>query len=221
MKRRISIVLFVVLLATVSFSQEIRFSLATDFGVQRSIKKKQQFWDVGQTIQAIFNVTPKEGVYVWFAYYTNGNFTNNLTATAKSVTTFPQEINYNNRSQINLKHFSIGWRRYLVGAFDNVKNWNLYAAAGLGLLPGRVTNVHTVEIDTSLYNVPVLSGAADFKRLTVDLSLGYEKPIGSDFFLYAEGRTWLPASDYPSKYLFINDNAPIVLMLNLGCRIMF
>lgn len=199
----------------------MQFSFATDLGLQRSIKKEQQFWAVGQTIHAIFNFTPKEGLYVWFSYYTNGNFKNNLTAKAKSALTIPQEIDYVNRSQIRFKQFSIGWRKYLVGACDNEKGWNLYATAGLGLLPGRVTNVHTVSIDTADYNVPVLEGKGNFKRLTADLALGYEKPIATSFFLYTEGRVWIPASDYPSKYLFVNENAPFAAMLNFGLRILF
>ena len=209
------------LLTAAAWSQQMQFSIATDLGAQRSLKKEQRFWSVGQTVHAIFNLTPKEGVYVWFSYYTNGNFKNNLTATAKSGLTTPQEIDYVNQSKLRFKHISIGYRKYLVGACDIEKGWNLYATAGLGLLPGRITNVHTVIIDTSLYNVPVLSGIANFKRLTVDLGLGYEKPIGADFFLYAEGRAWIPASDYPSKYLFVNDKAPLTAMFNIGLRILF
>ncbi len=221
MKKRIIISVCSFLLTTTTFSQELRFSIATDLDVQRSIKKDQKFWAAGQTIHAIFHLNPKNGIYVWFAYYTNGNFRNSLTATAKSPSTIPDKIDYINRSQIRLKHFSIGWRKYLVGACDIEKGWNLYATAGFGLLPGRVSNIHTVDIDTSLYDVPVRSGSASFKRLTADLGLGYEIPIGGDFYFYGEGRLWIPASDYPSKYLFVNDNAPLTAMLNVGFRILF
>lgn len=209
------------LLTAAAWSQQMQFSIATDLGAQRSLKKEQRFWSVGQTVHAIFNLTPKEGVYIWFSYYTNGNFKNNLTATAKSGLTIPQAIDYVNQSKLRFKHFSIGYRKYLVGACDIEKGWNLYATAGLGLLPGRVTNVHSVAIDTADYNVPVLSGTANFKRLTADLALGYEKPLGADFFLYAEGRAWIPASDYPSKYIFVNDKAPLTAMFNIGLRILF
>jgi hypothetical protein len=88
-------------------------------------------------------------------------------------------------------------------------------------MPGRVSNAHSVSIDTSLYNLPVREGRANFKRLTADLSLGWEEPIGADFFFYTEGRIWIPASDYPSKYIFVNENAPLVVMLNVGIRILF
>ncbi len=221
MKKRIPILLFILLLSLSVFSQEVRFSIATDLGLQRSIKKEQQFWAIGQTINALINITPKEAVYVWFSYYTNGNFKNNLTATAKAPITIPQTIDYENQSKMRFKHISIGWRKYLIGACDIEKGWSLYASAGFGLMPGRVSNIHNVAIDTAAYNVPVRVGVANFKRLTADLAVGYEKPIGADFYFYAEGKMWIPASDYPSKHIFINDNAPLTAMLAFGLRILF
>jgi hypothetical protein len=199
----------------------MRFSVATDLGIQRSIKKEQQFWSLGHTVNALFNITPKDAIYVWFGYYTNGKFNNQLTATGKAPLTNPQQISYTNRTLLRSKHFSVGFRKYLVGNCETEKGWNLYASAGFGLLPGRITNTHSVVIDTALYNVPVLSGTSNFKRLTADLGLGWEKPIGAEFYLYAEARTWIPASDYPSKFLFVNDNAPLTAMLNIGLRILF
>ena len=67
----------------------------------------------------------------------------------------------------------------------------------------------------------MLDGKANFKRLTVDLGLGWEKPLGADFYFYAEGRVWIPASDYPSKHIFINNNAPVAAMVNIGLRLLF
>ena len=72
-----------------------------------------------------------------------------------------------------------------------------------------------------VYQVPVRIGKANFKRLTLDLGLGWETPLGADIFIYAEGRAWIPTTDYPSKYIFINDNAPLVGMINTGIRILF
>jgi len=31
----------------------------------------------------------------------------------------------------------------------------------------------------------------------------------------------VPATDYPSKYLYVNDDSPLVGMFNLGVRILF
>lgn len=204
-----------------AFCQYPQLSVATDVGIQRSFKKEQQYWAIGQTIQAIFHLSPKDGIYTWFAYYSNGKFTNDVTATAKSVIILPQQINYVNSGKMRLKHFSLGWRKYLKGVADAEKGWNLYAYAGLGILLGRIENTHSVFIDTVGYNVPVRSGKANFKRLTLDLGLGWEMPIGGDFFFYTEGRVWVPTTDYPSKYIFVNDNAPFVGMLNIGLRILF
>ena len=122
---------------------------------------------------------------------------------------------------MRFKQISIGWKKYLVGNCQKEYGWNLYAYAGFGLLLGVVTNTHSVTIDTSVYKVPVRSGKANFKRLTADLGLGWEVPLGADIFFYAEGRVWVPTTDYPSKFIFVNDNAPLVGMLNAGVRVLF
>lgn len=86
---------------------------------------------------------------------------------------------------------------------------------------GRVINSHTPSVDTSMYNVPVKPGKANFKRLTLDLGLGWEEPLGADIFLYVEGRVWLPTTDYPSTFIFVNNNAPLTGMVNAGFRVLF
>ena len=219
--KRIIIPILFVFFCTEAFCQYPQFSWSTDVGFQRSFKKEQKFWAIGQTITAIFHLTPKDGIYVWFAYYSNGRFKNDLTATAKSPFTFPSQINYSNDAKMRMKHFSIGWRKYLKGSADAEKDWNLYAYAGLGILLGRVENIHSIVIDTANYSLPVLSGQANFKRLTLDLGLGWELPLAGGFSFYIEGRTWIPTTDYPSKYIFVNNNAPVVGMLNAGLRILF
>ena len=122
---------------------------------------------------------------------------------------------------MDFKHVSLGWKHYFKGNSNAEKNWNLYGYAGFGLMLGRVVNAHSVNIDTVAYNVPVLAGKANFKRLTFDLGLGVEFPLGGDIFIYTEGRTFIPTSDYPSKYIFINNNAPLIVSLNLGFRVLF
>jgi hypothetical protein len=189
--------------------------------LQRSFKKEQQYWAVGHTVHALFHFTPKDGAYAWISYYSAGKFRNHLTATAKSVSTIPQQINYDNDGEMRFKQLSIGWKKYLKGNCALEEGWNLYAYAGFGLLLGRISNIHSTVIDTNMYNVPVRVGKANFKRLTADLGLGWETPIGADIFLYTEGRVWIPTTDYPSKFLFVNDNAPLVAMINAGIRILF
>ena len=224
MKKALLISILSILFCSEVFSQETQypqFSIATDLGLQRSFKKEQKYWALGQTINVLLHLAPKNSVYVWFAYYSNGKFTNNVNATAKLPLFTPQEIPYKNSSKMRLKHFSVGWRRYLKGDPLAEIGWNLYGYAGLGLLAGRVENVHSIIVDSTNYNLPVYSGTGNFKRLTLDLGLGWEFPLSGGFSVYAEGRVWVPTTDYPSKYIFVNNTAPLVGMANVGLRILF
>lgn len=166
-------------------------------------------------------VTPREGVYTWFAYYANGNFHNDVIATARSVTTSPQQISYRNSAKMRLKQFSIGYKKYLLGSSENEKSINVYGYIGFGLELGRITNTHSITIDSSIYDLPVLSGQANFKRLTLDPGIGVDHHIGGDLYVYSEVRLWIPTTDYPSRYIYKNDNAPWVAMACLGIRILF
>ncbi len=203
------------------FTQGIRLSVATDLGLQRSFKKEQQYWAVGHTVHLHFNYNPRNGVYAWLSYYSNGKFSNQLVATAKSPSTNPQQINYANHAQMRFKHISFGWRHYLKGTISSDKTFNIYGYAGWGLMLGRIENTDEPQIDTTLYTLPVNLGKGNFKRLTIDVGLGWEWPIGSDIYFYNEGRVWLPTTDYPSKFLFVNRKAPLVASLNVGLRILF
>jgi hypothetical protein len=220
LKKQFCILFLSGFIGTAIFSQQTKVSLASDASILRSFKKEQQYWAIGQTVSLHFNFTPKEGAYAWLSYYSNGNFSNALTATAKTPATAPQAVNYNNKAQLRFKHISLGWKKYLKGDCTSEKGWNLYGYAGFGLMLGAVTNIHSAGIDTAIYVVPVLSGKANYKRLTADLGLGAEIPIGADVFFYTEARALVPTSDYPSKYLFINKKAPFTAAFNLGIRIL-
>lgn len=189
--------------------------------ILRSFKKEQRYWSIGQTVHFHFHFTPTDGAYAWISYYSDGKFSNALTADAKSSTTLPQQIGYQNKAQVRFKHISFGWKRYLKGRFDSEKKWSLYGYAGFGLMMGSIVNTHSVGIDTSIYIVPVLGGKANFKRLTLDVGLGAEFPLGADIYLYFEGRALIPTTDYPSHYLFINKKAPFTGAANAGLRILF
>jgi len=216
------LVLLIVLVATTSvFAQRTRVSLATDFSVLRNFKEEQRFWSVGQTVQFHFHFSPKDGAYAWLSYYTRGKFTNRLTAVAESPLTSPQQINFENKAEMRFKHISLGWKHYLSGSSDAEVGLNVYHYLGFGLMLGLVENVHTIGIDTSTYIMPVFSGKANFKRLTLDLGLGVELPVGADVFLYLEARAHIPTTDYPSQHIFINRNAPLAGAANLGIRILF
>ncbi len=187
----------------------------------RSFKKDQRYWAIGQTVNFLFHFSPRDGAYVWISYYSPGGFTNDVAAEAKQSGTVPQQINYRNHGSLAFKHISLGWRKYLKGAYDIEKGRNLYGYAGFGLMMGAIVNTQTANIDTSAYTVPILSGKANFKRLTVDIGLGTEFPVGADIFIYFEGRALIPTTDYPSQYLLINRKAPFTGAVNGGIRVLF
>ncbi|MEN9549132.1 MAG: hypothetical protein RIR12_1723 [Bacteroidota bacterium] len=203
------------------FAQYPGVSLGTDVSLQRNFSKNQIFWSVGHTVQAQIPITEKNGAYIAFGYITNGLFANQLTATAKNTSTNPAVINYKNNAAMKLRHLSIGWRHYIKGSPAAEQGWSIYGFAGFGLTAGDITNVHSVVIDTVQYAVPVLSGSAKFKRLTLDVGGGFEKLLGGDIYLYTEARANIPASDYPSKFLLTNRNAPFTAALALGLRLLF
>jgi len=205
-----------------AFSQ-VRVSVATDISAQRSLKEDQRFWALGQNIVFDWHFSSKGTAYGLISYYSVGKFKNSLTATAKSPTTSPQEIGFTNDAEVRFHQISIGWKQYLVGKFDAEIKWNLYTITGFGLLFGKANNSFSMVIDTSLYNPPAypVSGKGHFKRLTFDLGLGWEIPVSAAAFVYSEGKIWIPTTDYPSKYLLVNDNAPLVAILSVGLRILF
>jgi hypothetical protein len=217
-------IFFLTLFCTIKhslFSQQLQFSLSTDFSVLRSFKKEQQFWSFGQTVTGHFHFTPKDGAYTWLTYYSNGSFSNQLSAPAKSPATIPAEIAYTNKAKMNFKHISFGWKHYFKNTSNAEEGWGIYGYSGLGLMLGRIENLHSVNIDTTDYAVPVRAGKANFKRLTVDLGLGYEVQLGGDVYLYLEGRSLVPLTDYPSNYIYINKYAPLTASANVGIRVLF
>jgi hypothetical protein len=182
LKKQITILLTFYLYCGIAIAQKPQFSLSTDASLLHSFKKGQRYWALGQTITVHCNFTSKEGLYVWFSYYSNGKFTNQLTAYAKDTATMPQRLSYSNDAKLRFSHVSIGWKHYLKGAYNAEEKWNLYGYAGFGLLFGVAENIHSVSIDTAAYLLPVLRGKGNFKRLTLDLGLGYELPVGGDVF---------------------------------------
>ena len=204
------------------FSQT-QVSLATDLAAVHSFNKEQRFIVIGQTIAAHFHFTPKDGAYAWYAYSAPGKFKNDFVAIANSPAVMPQTLDFKSYSQIRLRSFSIGWKHYLKGSAITEEYWNLYFSAGFGLTGARVKNIYTIVRDTVNYNFPSkpLEGTGKFRRLTFDVALGYELPIGMSIYLYGEARASIPASDYPSRYLLVNDNAPFIGTANIGLRLLF
>jgi hypothetical protein len=203
-------------------AQQTQFSLSIDMGAMKSFKKEQKFWAPGQTIAAHFHLSPENGAFAFLNYYINAKFRNEgIVATAKSPATIPQQISYTNKTDMDLAHISLGWKRYIAGSFNRDTKGNLYVFAGLGLTIGRLLNTHSLTIDTADYNLPVLGGKGNFKRLTIDPGIGYEKCFGGDIYFYIEGRSFVALTDYPTPYLLINGYVPVSASIHAGIRILF
>jgi len=221
LKKNLTILRIIILLLPETVISQTHISIATDISIIRSFKQDQRFWAFGQNVVMNWHFTQSNGAYASVSYFSNGNFKNNLLANAKSGTTIPQQIFFVNRAQVRLEQISLGWRYYWLGTNDAETEWSIYSTTGFGLIFGKATNRYSTFIDTSLFDAPPrpINGSGHFKRLTLDLGLGLEIPLGGDLHFYTEARVWIPASDYPSKYLFVNDNAPFTGMVTAGIRI--
>jgi hypothetical protein len=215
------LVAIIVLLCFYSARAQVRFSIASDLSLMRNFSPQQKFWSLGGTVQANFHFNKKQSAYAWLNYYIPSGFENNFIAAAKSSNTLPSTIPFKASATWKNNEVSLGWKHYLKGSFDTENEWSLYSIAGLGLMFSKIGNVFAPAVDTSLYHTPMPLGDGKFYRLTLDLGMGAEFPIGGNFFLYGDVRTWLPASDYPSPYLHSNKNVPLAVIVSGGMRILF
>ena len=122
---------------------------------------------------------------------------------------------------MSIKQVDIGWKHYFKGDCNKERSWSLYGLAGFGIIGGKVKNEFQANIDTSLYNAPILNGESRFKRLTLDVGAGWETLLSGDIFIYSELKVWIPTSDYPSKYLLSNRYVPLIASVHFGIRIYF
>lgn len=201
-----------------------QWSITSDASVMRNLSPHQKFWAFGQTIQGQFHFTSKESIYIWLSYFSPGKFSNQFTATAKTTGTIPQNEDFVVHGTWRPRQVSIGWKHYLKGSFDLETGWNLYTTAGFGIFVSKVENQFNVPVDTANYVLPTypVNGNNSFRRLTFDLGLGIEYPIGSDIYLYSDVRTWISASDAPaSVYFHDTRNVPMPVILSVGIRLLF
>lgn len=219
---RNAFIIFFLLCSSGIFAQA-KFSLATDVSLLHNFDGQQKFTVIGQTILPQWHFDKKSTLYAWFTYHANAKYKSTLIATAKSPSTQPQSFSFGNESQMRLRQLSIGYKRYLIGSFENLENFNIYVAGGFGLMMGNASNAFSTNIDTALYTVQsnVVHGAGDFKRLTFDITGGVEFPVSYEIFIYSEIRMHVPTTDYPSSYLVKSSNAPFLGGINFGLRILF
>lgn len=214
---------FVFLLA-VSFaylSGVAQFSIATDFTELRNLSDNQKFWASGQTVQGNFHITEKESFYGWLNYFGNGRFSNDVLSQAKSSSILPQTFSYNVSSLWRYHQFSVGWKHYLKGSYHEFDKVSIYSLVGFGLITSKVTNTFSTHPDTARYNVnPPLEGNGIFRKLSLDLGLGAEWPVGGTFYFFTDARAWLPTSAYPSPYMQ-NTNRIMPVTVSVGLRVLF
>jgi hypothetical protein len=215
--------IFFFFLSNSSLFAQVKFSAATDVSVLHNFDPQQKFTVLGLTIMPQWHLDEKNTVYAWLNFHMKGKYENTLIATAKSPTTQPQTISFSDQSEMKLKQISFGFKRYLIGSFNRLEKFNLYAAGGFGVMFGNASNTFSTNIDTALYTIQynVVHGAGDFKRLTFDITGGVEFPFSYEIYIYSEIRMYIPTTDYPSKYLLNNSHAPFLCGINLGLRILF
>lgn len=202
---------------------DAQFSLATDISLLHNFDGQQPFTVIGQSVHGQWHVEEKITLYSFFTYHSNGKYVNNLTASAKSSGTQPQNFSFANRSEMRLRHLSLGIKKYFLGSYKKLEKINLYGTGGFGLIMGTASNSFAVEVDTSLYSIQnnLRNGSGDFKRLSLDLATGFEIPVAYEIFLYSEARVHIPTTSYPNNYLLKNRNAPFLAGINAGMRILF
>ena len=202
---------------------QVKFSLATDLSLLNNFDGRQKFTVVGQSLIPQWHLDKKNSIYTWFSYHANGKYKSTLVANAKSPSTQPQAISFTNQSEMRLRQFSFGLKRYFLGSFEKLENFSLYGAAGFGLIIGSASNNFSTFIDTALYTVQnnVVNGTGDFKRLTFDIIGGIDFPVSYEIFVYTEIRMHIPTTNYPNNYLLKNSNAPFLGGINLGIRVLF
>ena len=202
---------------------QVKFSLASDISFLHNFDGKQKFTVVGQSVIPQWHFDKKTTLYAWFSYHANGKYKSNLIASAKSPATQPQSISFSNTSEMRLRQFSLGIKKYFIGAYDKLENFSIYGGAGFGLVLGTASNIFSSVIDTSLYTIQnnIVHGSGDFKRLTLDLTGGLDFPVSYEVFIYTEVRLHIPTTNYPNSYLLKNSNAPFLGGFNIGIRILF
>ena len=218
------IIHFVFLLLSINCLQaQVKFSIASDISFLHNFDGKQKFTVVGQSVIPQWHFDKKNTLYAWFSYHSNGKYKSTLLASAKSSSTQPQTISFSNQSEMRLRQFSLGIKKYLIGSYDKLENFSLYATGGFGLIIGTASNTFSRFIDTALYTIQsnVVHGVGDFKRLTLDVAGGVDFPVSYEVLIYTEVRMHIPTTNYPNSYLLKNTNAPFLAGINLGIRVLF
>ena len=220
--KKVLLALLFNLFLNLTLHAQVEFSLGTGVAGLRNFSPAQKFWAFGQTVRANFHFSPKQSAYAWLDYYSEGTYRNNFTAITKPPFFTPLQIPFTATGRLTYRHFSLGWKHYFKGRYDEENDINIYGLAGFGFLFARVRNQFSPQIDTARYFVPTAAtNGSNFRRLTFDLGIGAEMPVGGNFYLWADGRSWLPASSGTSPYLHSQKDVPLPVMVSVGIRVLF
>ena len=202
-------------------SGKTQFSIATDLSLLRNFSDGQSFTVLGQTVQGQFHVSKKETFYAWIGYYEPGRVNGRYTTRAKQTTTAPAFKTFIVNSTWRFRELSLGWKHYFKSDYKDENKLSIYSLVGFGLLFNKINNVYNVKVDTALF-VPVqpFAGNTTDRKITFDLGVGGEFPFRGSIFLYADARTYIPASSFVSPYLH-NQNKMLPVMINVGLRVLF
>jgi len=148
-----SALIFFFLLGNNCLFAQVKFSAATDISLLHNFDPQQKFTVLGLTIMPQWHLDEKNTMYAWLNFHWKGKYENTLIATANSPTTQPPTISFSNQSEMKLKQISFGFKRYLIGSYNHLEKFNLYAAGGFGVIYGNASNIFSTNIDTSLYTI--------------------------------------------------------------------
>jgi hypothetical protein len=199
-----------------------QFSVNTNVSLTRNFNRQNTYFALGHDVRMEYHFGEKLSGMVSFGYFSNGKYSNRVSAPAILPATSPASITYGVNTKLSMQHLTMGARYFFKGNYKTEQGYNLYGYAGYGILFLQATNTFDSPVDTGRYKaLAPYEGSGKINRLTLDLALGVDFAVGPDVFLYGESRAIIPMTDYPSNYVRFNKGYPFPLSLNLGIRVLF
>lgn len=213
--------LLLALMVTISLAAKAQLSVATDLSLARQERIAKTFWSPVQTIKVSYPLSNKLSLYGGIGY-ANGNESRHPGATTAFYDTIsPREIRYTAFTTWRTRHGAAGLKVYLMGSHKAEAGSNIYLLAGVGGMSVKVSTKYSARIDTSNYRPMIpYEGESAETVLSYEAGLGFEQPLGGNFFWYLEAKTWQPQKNISSPYLIREDRSK-VMMIGAGMRILF
>lgn len=161
-----------------------------------------------------------------FNYFVKADYEHVYEAKAKTTLIQPQTIPVFTRSNVRFYHFYLGVKKYFMGehnTFKKEEGISVYGAADIGVLVAGYTTVadSTDNISRVMYDLPLKdTQLGAFTDINVNVSLGFEKKLGSRFYLYGEAKALVKAYQASSSTV-LDFKVPVAFISNLGFRVPF